>query len=93
MADYELPQDLIDAQKAFYAAEARCAELVAAEPSPVAIAALEAELSDEQRQALAAAREERLQAVEVLHRHPFWKDLPAGDKMKVQAKLREAAKG
>lgn len=92
MADYELPQDLIDAQKAFYAAEERCQELVDAEPSPVSVAALEAELSDEQRQALAAAREERLQAVEALHRHPFWATVEVGDKMKVQAKLREAAR-
>lgn len=92
MADYELPDDLIEAQRAFYEAEKRCQELVDAEPAPTAIAALEAELSDEQRQALAAAREERLQAVEVLHRHRFWRDVQAGDKMKVQAKLREAAK-
>ncbi|MER6581825.1 hypothetical protein [Nonomuraea sp. NPDC001023] len=92
MADYELPQDLIDAQKAFYEAEARCAELVAAEPSPVSVAALEAELSDEQRQTLATAREERLQIVERIHRHPFWKDVEAGDRTKVQARLREAAK-
>jgi hypothetical protein len=92
MADYELPEDLIEAQRAFYAAEARCAELVAAQPSPVSVAALEAEVGDEQRQALAAAREERLQIVERLHRHPFWSTVDAGDKMKVQAKLREAAR-
>ncbi|MFI7691814.1 hypothetical protein ACIBQ6_22285 [Nonomuraea sp. NPDC049655] len=92
MADHELPVDLIEAQRAFYRAEERCAELVAAEPSPVAVAALEAELSDEQRQALAAAREERLQIVERIHRHPFWKDVEAGDRIKVQARLREAAR-
>jgi len=93
MADYDLPQDLIEAKKAFYADEARCQELVDAEPSPTAIVALEAEISDEQRQALAEAREHRLQLVETIHRHPFWATVEAGDRMKVQAQLRKAAQG
>jgi hypothetical protein len=92
MADYMLPEDLIEAKRAFYTAEARCQELVDAEPSPTAIIALEAEISDEQREALAAAREERLQIVEQIHRHPFWAGVEAGDKMKVQAQLRNAAR-
>lgn len=93
MADYDLPDDLIAAQKAFYEAEARCQALVDAEPAASAIVALEAEISEEQRQALADAREERLQAVEALHRHPFWETVDAGDRIKVQAALRKAARG
>lgn len=92
MADYDIPPDLIDAQKAFYAAEQRCQTLVDAEPAATAIVALEAEISDEQRQALAEAREERLQAVERIHRHPFWGTVEAGDRVKVQAQLRQAAR-
>lgn len=75
-----------------YAAEQRCQALVDAEPAATAIVALEAEISDEQRQALAEAREERLQAVEALHRHPFWEKVEVGDRMKVQAQLRQAAR-
>ncbi|MGA4989845.1 hypothetical protein [Nonomuraea bangladeshensis] len=92
MADYDLPDDLIAAQKAFYAAEARCQELVDAEPAATAVVALEAEISDEQRRALADAREQRLQLVETLHRHPFWATVDTSDRIKVQAALRKAAR-
>ncbi|MFI7630290.1 hypothetical protein [Microbispora rosea] len=58
MADYEFDPDLIDAQRAIDAADAKVQELLYGD-----------------REALAAAREKRLQAVETLHRHEFWKDV------------------
>jgi hypothetical protein len=69
---YEFPEDLLQAQRDFYAAEARVHELVDAMPSSVDVANLEAEVSDEQREALEAARATRMDIVMTLHRHPWW---------------------
>lgn len=57
MADYDIPDDLLALQRAYDQADARVQEL---------------SVGDEHREALAAARQERLAAVEALHRHPFW---------------------
>ncbi|MER7361962.1 hypothetical protein [Nonomuraea wenchangensis] len=63
-----------------------------AEPAAMAVVALEAEISDEQRQALADARERRLEVVETLHRHSFWATVEPSDRIKVQTALRKAAR-
>ncbi|MEN3541064.1 hypothetical protein AAH991_38530 [Microbispora sp. ZYX-F-249] len=42
------------------------------------------------REALAAAREKRLQAVEALHRHTFWKDV--GNRHEADVALKQAAR-
>ncbi|WP_030506344.1 hypothetical protein [Microbispora rosea] len=57
MADYDIPDDLLALQRAYDQADAKVQELL---------------VGDEHREALAAARQERLAAVEALHRHPFW---------------------
>jgi hypothetical protein len=91
MADYDIPQSLIDSQIAFLKAEQHCQELIDAEPAATAIAAGEAEISEEQRKALAEAREYRLQKVEALMDHPAWQRIPKEDRIKVQIKVRAAA--
>lgn len=55
MADYDIPDDLLELQRAYDQADARVQEVLYGD-----------------REALAAARQERLAAVEALHRHPFW---------------------
>lgn len=56
MADYDIPDDLLALQRAYDQADARVQELV----------------DGDDREALKAARAERLRLVEELHRHPFW---------------------
>jgi len=70
MADYEFPDDLIAAQRAYYAADARVQEVTDALPSAQEV--LEGVMTDEQRAGLAEAREARLTALETLNRHPWW---------------------
>lgn len=79
MADYDFPQDLLDAQRAYDAADAHVQELLHGESEQ-----------------LAAAREERLQAVEALHRHEFWQSVDnrhAADMALKQAARSAAAAG
>lgn len=90
MPDHDLPDDLIQLKRAWYAADVRRTELAAAEPAPTAIAALEADLSDEQRQAWADAHAELLRLTEALHAHPYW--AATDDPMGGQAALRKAAR-
>ncbi|GAA4221588.1 hypothetical protein FHR32_005147 [Streptosporangium album] len=91
MAEYEFPPDLLDAQRAYVAAHARVQEVTDALPSSMATLAGEAEVSEEQREELAAARAERLRWVSVLYAdHPWWAtvDNPA----KARAALQETVK-
>jgi hypothetical protein len=69
---YEFPEDLLQAQRDFFAAEARVKELCDALPSSIDVANMEAEITDEQREALQAARAEELDIVMKLHRHEWW---------------------
>ncbi|MGC5012500.1 hypothetical protein ACLQ2R_17185 [Streptosporangium sp. DT93] len=70
MADYEFPDDLLDAQRAYWAADARVQEVTDALPSPQEV--LEGAQTEEQGEELARVREERLLALEALNRHPWW---------------------
>ncbi|MDP4501092.1 hypothetical protein [Nonomuraea turcica] len=72
MVDYEPPSDLIDLRKAFLASEAMLAELRQTHPAPTAIAAGEAELSDDQRVEWAAALDELRRLAEEIGRHAWW---------------------
>lgn len=67
----DFPQDLIDAQRAYYAAEAEVERVTNALPSSVDVVAGTATFTDKQRAELAAARAERLRLVDILYRHPF----------------------
>ncbi|GAA3086237.1 hypothetical protein [Streptosporangium carneum] len=72
MSEYEFPETLIAAQRAYWAADAHAQEVTDALPSSIAVLAGEAEVSEEQRERLAEARERRLEALEALNRHPWW---------------------
>ena len=88
VADDEFPPDLLEAQRAYYAADARVQEVTAALPSSQEI--LEGAMTDEQRQLLAEVREQRLVALEVLNNNPWW----AGrrDRYAAWRRLQEAVK-
>jgi hypothetical protein len=70
MADYEFPEDLLAAQRAYWAADARVNEVTDALPSPQEV--LEGAQTEEQGEELARVREERLLALEALNGHPWW---------------------
>ncbi|MBO3751515.1 hypothetical protein J5X84_36045 [Streptosporangiaceae bacterium NEAU-GS5] len=72
MADLEFPPELIEAQRAYWAAERRVADIVARLPSGSAIALGQAAVSEEDRRELAAARAERGRLIDQLYGHPFW---------------------
>ncbi|MFE3448935.1 hypothetical protein ACFXJ8_08340 [Nonomuraea sp. NPDC059194] len=90
MADFDLPDDLIAAQRAYDEADARVEEVTATLPSSVAVLAGEAEFTDEQRAALAEARAERLMRLTGLIDHPWWQSVD--NKLDAQKQLRSAAR-
>lgn len=90
MADFDFPADLLDLQRAWYAADTRCEEISASHPSGRDVAAGVAEVAEEQRAELAQARAERLDLTEKLQRHPWW--LEAGDVFAAKQALRAAAR-
>lgn len=69
---YDLPPDLIELRRDFLAAEETLRQLGAAQPAPTAIAAGEAELSDEQREEWDAAQAEAQRLAGEIHRHDWW---------------------
>lgn len=92
MADFDLPDDLLAAQRAYDEADARVQQIADALPSSVAVVALEAEISDEQRRELAEARAERLRWVEVLAGHPWWATLEPERRAAARTYLRRTAR-
>lgn len=92
MADYEFPPDLIDAQRAYTAADTRVQKVIAALPSAQEV--LEGAQTEEQGEELARVREERLAALEALNRHPWWgQDEPRRDRYAAWKALQAAARG
>lgn len=59
-------------------------------PRAIDLANEEAEISEEDRANLEAAREHRLQLVEAMHRHPFWEDVQ-GSRPEAKEALRAMA--
>ena len=72
MAEYEIPGDLLELKKAFIAAEAHRREVGLAMPAPTAVAAKEADISDEERQAWQSACAESGRLAEEIQRHEWW---------------------
>ncbi len=91
MADYEFPDDLVAAQRDFYAADARVQEVTDALPSSLDIVAGTASITEDQRAELAAVRAERLRIVDILYGHTWWEGVE--DPYAARLKLREVAKG
>lgn len=90
MADLDIPEDVIAAQRAYDAADAAVQGVVARMPSGVAIAAGETSIDEELRAELGQVRAERLQRLKELRDHPWWQQ--AGDPLKAEAALRRAAR-
>jgi hypothetical protein len=90
MADIEISDEAIAAQQAFDAADAAVHRLRAAEPSGVAIAAGEAEISDEHRAKVQQAREARLAALDVLRAERA--KLGGDNPVKIEQAVKKAAR-
>jgi hypothetical protein len=72
VADYDFPADLLEAQRAFWAADTRVEEIGALFPPPTAIADGTAAAPEELRQALHEARADRGRHLDVLYGHSWW---------------------
>lgn len=92
MADFDFPPDLLDLQRAWYAANTRCVEAGAALPSGRDVAAGVAEPTEQQQAELAEARAERLRITEALQGHGWWVTVEAKHKLPAKAALRVAAR-
>lgn len=92
MADFDFPADLLDLQRAWYAADARCEEASAALPPARDVAAGVAEPTAEQQSELAEARAERLRVTEALQDHGWWASVGTKHKLAAKAALRVAAR-
>lgn len=90
MADIEISDEAIAAQQAFDATNDEVQRLVALLPSGVAIAAGEAEISDEQRAEVQQARTARLTALHVLRAERA--KLSGDHPVKIEQALRKAAR-
>ncbi|GHE48760.1 hypothetical protein GCM10017673_57980 [Streptosporangium violaceochromogenes] len=90
MADDEFPSDLLDAQRAYWEADARVREVTGGLPPGPEVAAGTAAITDGQRSELARAREARLLALEALNRHPWW--ATADDRHAAWTRLQKAAR-
>lgn len=93
MADYVLPDDLIQMRRDFLAVQERLAAAGREMPSHAAVAAGEAEVTAEQKEAWWAAQDESRRLAVAMHGHPFWETVEAGDRKRVQAQLWDAAGG
>lgn len=92
MADFDFPADLLDLQRAWYAADARCEEIAASLPRAADVVAGVAEPTDQQRDELAAARAERLRLSGALLGHGWWVTVEAKHRLEAKAALRDAAR-
>lgn len=89
MADYDFPPDLLDLQRAWYAADARCVEIAASHPKAVDQVAGTAAVSDAQYAELKAARAKRWALTVDLQDHDWWGSVE--DRLAAKAALRKAA--
>ncbi|TDD54610.1 hypothetical protein E1286_05320 [Nonomuraea terrae] len=72
MADYDIPDDLLQLKVDFLAAMARCEEIAKRLPSAVAVLAQEAEPDPALQAEYDQERARRLDIVVRIYRHPWW---------------------
>jgi hypothetical protein len=89
VTDYDFPPDLLDLQRAWFAADARCVEIAASHPRAVDQVAGTARVSDAQHAELKQARAERWALTEELQDHTWWGTVQ--DRLAAKAALRKAA--
>lgn len=90
MADLEIPDEVLAAQRAYDVADAAVKQALAKQPSGLAIAAGEAVISDEVRQEVAQARTARLERLRELRSLPWWDTVESP--IKAEQALRKAAR-
>lgn len=90
MTDYDFPADLLDLQHAWYAADARCEEIVASHPPAVDVVAGTARVSEDQYRELKEARAARWALTVDLQDHDWWGTVD--DRLSANAALRAAAR-
>ena len=90
VADYDFPADLLQLQRDWYAADARCEEIGAAHPRAADVVAGTAQVSEAQHQELKQARAERWALTEQLQGHTWWGKVD--DRLAAKAALRKAAR-
>ncbi len=88
MADFDIPADLLDLQRAFYAADAECERIGNALPSSTEIyrgADVDWTLLDQ-------ARAKRMEILDRLHAHPWFDSLEDSRRSAARIALRAAAR-
>jgi hypothetical protein len=90
VADYTFPDDLIQLQRDFDAADRDCVELSTAMPSGVEIVEGNVGDMEEQQAALNEARARRLELAVTLQGHPFWEGVD--NRFEAKDALRRAAR-
>ncbi|GAA2860292.1 hypothetical protein [Nonomuraea rubra] len=91
MADLDIPEEVIAAQRAYDEADAEVHRIVASMPSGSAVAAGEAEIPDDLADELHRARMARLDRMEELRNLPWWDEVESV--LKAEMALRKAARG
>ncbi|MDF5754571.1 hypothetical protein [Spongiactinospora sp. TRM90649] len=91
MAEFDLPADLIAAQRAYLAAERTCEEIASAIPAATEVASGKATIPEAQRTALTEARAERARHLDILYGHPWWATIDRADHLRARTHLRQAA--
>lgn len=90
MTDYDFPADLLDLQRAWYVADARCEEIAASHPPAVDVVAGTATVTDAQYAELKQARAARWALTVDLQGHDWWGTVE--DRLAAKAALRAAAR-
>ncbi|GAA2411130.1 hypothetical protein GCM10010404_81310 [Nonomuraea africana] len=91
MADFDLPSDLVELKREWFAVDDHCRKLAGALPSNVAVLEGKAERDMEGEAALAEARAERLRILEQINSHPWWEE-KASDRHQAWIALAKAAR-
>lgn len=89
VGEFVIPGDLVAARRTFTRALEHCADIAAHLPSGVDVAAGRSEISGEQRERLADARERCRRLAEEMHTHPWWETV--GDRHAAREALTHAA--
>ena len=86
---YVVPPELVDLRVAFLRAEEQCAQISDVMPSALAVVTGAAQVDQEMRDSLHAARTARLEIVQALFRHPWWSTVD--NRFAAERELRNAA--
>ncbi|MFI0418043.1 hypothetical protein [Spongiactinospora sp. 9N601] len=92
MAEFNVPDRVVEAVVAFLDAGAELSRLSAAQPRPTEVAAGTAVLTDEQRAQWQAAFAEERRLGEVVREDPWWAEVEPGRRIAAEVHVRNLAK-